>query len=132
MNEEGCPFCGSHDLGIRRGTEDREGFFTTHVYCRVCGASGPWVYSRDGAAFTCTALACEVTGWNRRAKAAEAGQQPATQPACQAETAHNTQSAAIAQIAARLEHRVRTDRQMSSEEAWQDVVTEAVRQLRAL
>ena len=45
---------------------------------------------------------------------------------------HNTQSAAIAQIAARLDHRVRTDRQMSSEEAWQDVVTEAVRQLRAL
>ena len=24
MNEEGCPFCGSHDLGIGRGTEDRE------------------------------------------------------------------------------------------------------------
>ena len=46
--------------------------------------------------------------------------------------ADNTQSAAIAQIAARLEQRVLFDRQMSSEEAWQDVVTKAVRQLRAL
>ena len=46
--------------------------------------------------------------------------------------AANTQSAAIAQIAARLERRVKLDRQMDSEEAWQDVVTEAVRQLRAL
>ena len=58
------------------------------------------------------------------AKAAEAGQQPAT--------SHNTQSAAIAQIAARLDHRVKTDRQLDNEEAWQDVVAEAVRQLRAL
>ena len=45
---------------------------------------------------------------------------------------NNIQSAAVAQIAARLERRVKLDRQMSSEDAWQDVVTEAVRQLRAL
>jgi uncharacterized Zn finger protein (UPF0148 family) len=46
--------------------------------------------------------------------------------------ADNTQSTAIAQIAARLEQRVKLDRRMDTEEAWQDVVTEAVRQLRAL
>lgn len=49
-----------------------------------------------------------------------------------AQQATNTQSAAIAQIAARLEHRVRTDGRMSKEDSWCDVVTEAVRQLRAL
>ena len=48
------------------------------------------------------------------------------------EEAAPSASTAIAQIAARLENRVKTDRQLDSEEAWQDVVIEAVRQLRAL
>jgi Lar family restriction alleviation protein len=60
-----CPFCGSSDLGIGRSKEDREGY-PTYVYCATCGASGPRIYTRDKAVFTCTAFACEKTGWNER------------------------------------------------------------------
>ena len=59
-----CPFCGNVDLGIGRGTEDREGY-PTYVYCGSCGAQGPWIYTR-GDKGACTALACEETGWNKR------------------------------------------------------------------
>lgn len=62
---EPCPFCGNDDLGIGRSTEDREGY-PTYVYCETCGAQGPWIYTRDKAVFTCTMIACEMTGWNRR------------------------------------------------------------------
>lgn len=63
-----CPFCGeSHDLGIGRGTEDREGY-PTYVYCGNCGAHGPWAYTRDKAWWTSTTLAAERTGWNSRFK----------------------------------------------------------------
>jgi hypothetical protein len=60
-----CPFCGNVDLGIGRGTEDREGY-PTYVYCAECGAQGPWIYTRDKGIWACTALACEQTGWNKR------------------------------------------------------------------
>jgi hypothetical protein len=63
---EPCPFCRNNsDLGIGRGTEDREGY-PTYVYCGECGAQGPWGYTRDKAIWTCMAVACEETGWNRR------------------------------------------------------------------
>lgn len=66
LTVEPCPFCGEKsDFGIGRGTEDREGFLT-YVYCAKCGAHGPWIYTRDKGIWTCTALACEKTGWNRR------------------------------------------------------------------
>jgi hypothetical protein len=66
MKPKECPFCGNNnDLGVGRGTEDREGY-PTYVYCADCGAQGPWIYTRDKAVFTCTAVACEETGWNRR------------------------------------------------------------------
>lgn len=64
-----CPFCGGTDLGVRRGTEDREGF-PTYVYCADCGAQGPWIYTRDKSVFTCTRVACRETGWNKRYTAA--------------------------------------------------------------
>lgn len=68
MEIAACPFCGEkEDLGIGRGTEDSEGF-PVYVYCGMCGAHGPWVYSRDSAVFTNTEIACEKTGWNSRAK----------------------------------------------------------------
>lgn len=61
-----CPFCGEeHDFGIGRGTEDREGF-PTYLYCGNCGMNGPWVYTREKAAFTCTRYLAELTGWNNR------------------------------------------------------------------
>jgi hypothetical protein len=61
-----CPFCGGSDLGIGRGTEGRGGY-PTYVYCGTCGAQGPWIYTSDRGIWTCTALACEQTGWNKRA-----------------------------------------------------------------
>ena len=60
-----CPYCGSTNLGIGRGTEDREGY-PTYVYCGDCGAQGQWIYTRDKEVFTCTAFACFKTGWNKR------------------------------------------------------------------
>lgn len=60
-----CPFCGSTHVGIGRSTEDREGF-PTYVYCGDCGAAGPWIYTRSEGIWTCTTLACEETGWNKR------------------------------------------------------------------
>lgn len=60
-----CPFCGGKDLGIGRGTEDREGW-PTYIYCGSCGAQGPWIYTKDEGIFICTDLAGEKTGWNKR------------------------------------------------------------------
>lgn len=60
-----CPFCGSRDLGIGRGTEDREGY-PTYIYCRECGAQGPGVYTKDKAWWTLTWLCAEQTGWDKR------------------------------------------------------------------
>jgi Lar family restriction alleviation protein len=62
---EPCPFCGGTDLSITRKTEDREGW-PTCITCAGCGASGPWIYTRNEAHFTCTALLAEDSGWNRR------------------------------------------------------------------
>lgn len=62
-----CPFCGSIDLGIARGTEDREGF-PTKLYCGDCGTHGPWFYTRDKGYWTSTMLCAEKSGWNTRAK----------------------------------------------------------------
>lgn len=45
FNVKPCPFCGSQDLDIQVGTEDKEGF-PTNVVCVDCGACGPWVYKR--------------------------------------------------------------------------------------
>lgn len=66
-----CPFCGCEDFGIGRGVEDREVVtvnqgYPTYVYCGTCGARGPWIYTRDKGIWTCTSLACEQTGWNKR------------------------------------------------------------------
>jgi Lar family restriction alleviation protein len=60
-----CPFCGCRDYGIGRGTEDREGW-PVFINCATCGAQGPWTYTRDKAAFTCTGHCAELTGWNKR------------------------------------------------------------------
>lgn len=56
-----CPFCGSNDLGVGRGSEDREGF-PTYIFCGECGMQGPWAYTRS----TDIALICEITGWDKR------------------------------------------------------------------
>lgn len=62
-----CPFCGKNaDLGIGRGTEDREGF-PTYIYCSACGCNGPWFYTRDKGCWTSTFLCSEKSGWNTRA-----------------------------------------------------------------
>ena len=65
MEIKPCPFCGSNELGIGRGTEDNEGF-PTYIYCVTCGANGPWIYTRDKLMWTSTAFCCEKTGWNNR------------------------------------------------------------------
>lgn len=60
-----CPFCGSDKLEVRRGRKEEDGF-QTHIKCYGCGAEGPWIYTEDKAVFTCMAVACEKTGWNKR------------------------------------------------------------------
>jgi Lar family restriction alleviation protein len=40
-----CPFCGSNDLTVQRGTEDREGI-PANIICEDCGCAGPWDYIR--------------------------------------------------------------------------------------
>ena len=60
-----CPFCGCSDFGIGRSTEDRDGW-PTFINCVTCGAQGPWVYTREAAAFTSTQFCAELTGWNTR------------------------------------------------------------------
>lgn len=60
-----CPFCGNDELGIGRGTKDREGF-PTWVYCETCGAQGPWLYTSDKAFWTSMDMAAEESGWNNR------------------------------------------------------------------
>jgi len=60
-----CPFCGNNELGIGRGTEDREGF-PVYVYCGECGAQGPWIYTRDENVLRRIEIACDKTGWNKR------------------------------------------------------------------
>jgi len=60
-----CPFCGGSNLGIGRGTEDREGY-PTYVYCVDCGVNGPWIYTREKGLWTCLGRACDETGWNKR------------------------------------------------------------------
>lgn len=68
MNIKPCPFCGeTKDLGIGRGTEDREGYLT-YLYCGTCGAQGPWFYTREKAAFNTTSICAELSGWNKRKK----------------------------------------------------------------
>lgn len=65
MEIKPCPFCGGTDLGVGRGTEDREGI-PTYVYCSDCGAHGPWVYTRVERVWTDLEYACRVTTWNDR------------------------------------------------------------------
>ena len=60
-----CPFCGSEEIQIGRGTEDREGY-PTYMYCVSCGSQGPWIYTREKACFVCSLVAAEMTGWNTR------------------------------------------------------------------
>lgn len=57
---EKCPFCGSEDLDLQRGTKDREGY-PTNVVCCDCGAAGPWVYEKDSAS-----VVNAENAWNNR------------------------------------------------------------------
>lgn len=64
-----CPFCGeSKDLWVGRSTENREGW-PTYVYCRRCGARGPWVYVKREAMWSWaknSRMIAKNTGWNER------------------------------------------------------------------
>jgi len=57
---EKCPFCGSEDLDLQRGTKDREGF-PVAVLCCDCGATGPWVYEKDA-----SSVSAAEKAWNSR------------------------------------------------------------------
>ena len=41
-----CPFCGSVEVEVVTGTEDREGY-PSNLTCSDCGANGPWTYCKD-------------------------------------------------------------------------------------
>lgn len=41
-----CPFCGSVEVEVVTGTEDREGY-PSKLTCSDCGANGPWIYCKD-------------------------------------------------------------------------------------
>lgn len=60
-----CPFCGSPDLFVGSGTEDREGL-PVYVGCGECGALGPWVYTREKSVLGSIEIVAEMTGWNKR------------------------------------------------------------------
>lgn len=77
-----CPFCGGRDFRIGHESEDEEGW-PTYVYCGDCNARGPSQYVRDPGVFTCIWLACEVTGWNRRATLLA---RPSARGACKPQT----------------------------------------------
>ena len=41
-----CPFCGSVEVEVVTGTEDREGY-PSRLTCSDCGANGPQTYCKD-------------------------------------------------------------------------------------
>ena len=41
-----CPFCGSVEVEVVIGTQDREGY-PSNLICSECGAAGPWIYCKD-------------------------------------------------------------------------------------